>query len=410
MTVLSRGRTTGGASSAQLVSVTVGVCIAATLPVALLGSLAPRVRADLGTSLGLYGLTATVFLLVSGFGALFTGRWVDRFGAKRGLVLAAILSAGSAGGFAVAQGTVTLMLAMLIGGASNAIAHPAASRLIAHEVHHRRRGLAFGIKQASVPASMMLAGLAVPSITVLIDWRGTALVSVGASILATGFALVATEVREGQPSTKPPSGLRSGVRRSSASGRLWAIAGAAALGAAASAPLATFLVDSGVATGLSETLASSALAVAGFCGMSARVYLGWLIDRRGGRGALDLVVRLLVLGALGFLLLTLGGAPTFVAGAILAYAAGWSWNGLIHYAVVEEFPASPAEATGVLQSGAMLGAGLGPAMFGVIAGAQSYGAGWAVTVGLALGSATVLAAAQRRRRGLRMGAGHPGAA
>jgi len=73
----------------------------------------------------------------------------------------------------------------------------------------------------------------------------------------------------------------------------------------------------------------------------------------------------LVAGALAFGLLAIGRPGAHVLGAVVAYGVGWSWPGLVNFAVVRRYPRRPAAATGVTQTGTCVGAMLGPLGFGL---------------------------------------------
>jgi hypothetical protein len=67
-------------------------------------------------------------------------------------------------------------------------------------------------------------------------------------------------------------------------------------------------------------------------------------------------------------------------------AAGWGWNGLFVFAVVDEHRHAPGHAIGIAQAGLFAGSFLGPLVFGQVAD-SSYRLGWL------LEAAAVLAAA-----------------
>ena len=81
---------------------------------------------------------------------------------------------------------------------------------------------------------------------------------------------------------------------------------------------------------------------------------------------------------------------------MLAFALGWGWPGLFHYAVVSANRSAPAAATGITQSGIYVGAAAGPAAFGLIAGRASFAAAWLASAALMLVAAVIVASVTRR--------------
>ena len=104
---------------------------------------------------------------------------------------------------------------------------------------------------------------------------------------------------------------------------------------------------------------------------------------------------MLALGAVGFLLLsTLIGWVVLIA-VPLAFATGWAWLGSYNLAMVKLNPVAPGAAVGVTQTGAFVGAIVGPAGLGFLAERASFTAVW-VTAAIASGSAAVIIFVLRR--------------
>jgi MFS family permease len=171
----------------------------------------------------------------------------------------------------------------------------------------------------------------------------------------------------------------------------------AAFGNLAASGMVSFLVLYAVEQDLSPAAAGLVLAVSSLAAGLARAGFGALADRRPGR-ALDLVVCLLTLGALGFGLLATGEPAAIVAGAIVAGGVGWGWSGLMVLALVEKNSKSPGWAVGVGMSGVFVGAAIGPLLTGLIANAASFQAAWLVGAGFTLAAAAVALSARRLDR------------
>jgi len=145
-----------------------------TLPVFLLSAQAVLVQDDLGYSNLQIGVAATLYFAAAALGSIPVGRFTERTSARTSAVRAAFLASVSLLGiglFAVSYPFLLVFLA--IGGVANAAGQVAANVLLANRVPARRQGLAFGAKQSAVPASMLLGGLAVPTLGLTIGWRWT---------------------------------------------------------------------------------------------------------------------------------------------------------------------------------------------------------------------------------------------
>jgi dipeptide/tripeptide permease len=67
-----------------------------------------------------------------------------------------------------------------------------------------------------------------------------------------------------------------------------------------------------------------------------------------------------------------------VAGTVLAFGLGWSWPGLLQFAVVRLHPEAPAAATSIVQVGVYGGGFAGPIAFGFLAAHASFPVAWLV--------------------------------
>src|SRR5699024_5566504 len=104
--------------------------------------------------------------------AILCGGIVDYLGHRRTTFIAGVLA--SIGGFATAifaQSWLMLLVVIMILGIADAGCQLASNRSLATSIPARRRGFGFGVKQAAVPAAIMLSGVAVPTIGATISWR-----------------------------------------------------------------------------------------------------------------------------------------------------------------------------------------------------------------------------------------------
>jgi predicted MFS family arabinose efflux permease len=371
--LLSGGRR---ATAGALVAVVAGV-----LPIHLTGALAPDLQEELGFGDAGLGIAVAVAFAVS---ALLTGpggSFTDRAGPRRALRLAALFSASGLLVLASAPAYGILLFGLVLSTPGNAIAQPGANVLIAEGVGGTRRGMALGIKQSAIAVSTALSGIASLVLAQTLGWRwayGSAIV-----VALVAMALV-PEVRsptgrrdaadEDEPDRVRLSADRTAVRAASLTG----LAGAAAV-----ASIGTFLVRAAQDAGLAASTGRLVLTGGSLLLIAMRVGWGALADT----GRIDpdrAVVRLLVGGTIGYLLLSTGTLAGFVVGAALAFGAGWSWPGLLFLALVRRFPLAAGRPSGQVQRGMFVGAMIGPFLFGVVADSVSFTVAWWMSAGWGL--------------------------
>jgi MFS family permease len=401
----------------------------ATVPMFLFGALSGSIGAELGFGTAQAGAVVTTFFLAAAVTAVPLGRVTESLGGRRAMRLGVVTSAvGCALVGTVAANWWHFALVLGIVGGVLPFVDTGAARTFTTAVTARRRGAAFGIKEASVPFASMLAGLAVPAVAGTAGWRAAFLAAAAVGPLAWAALAVVPPAAPPEPHgdgrRTGPRSLRTGRRarrtgpRSLRTGRrarrtgprpgraalpravpVLAVGFALAGGAAAAA--VAFLVPAAVAVGMSPAAAGTALAVASAGSIVARLVAGLAADRHPhGVGAL-LVVGM-ALGALGALVLALGrpGWPIVVAAA-LTLTAGWGWTGLGFTALVRLAPETPAAAAGVGLTGLAVGGTVGPLLFGVVVGAAgAYAWGWTtLAASFGLGAAAVAIALAGTRPG-----------
>lgn len=351
------------------------------LPAYLLGALAVQIRSDLPIGPAEIGIGAALLYGVTGVLSRPLGVVVQRKGTTWGIVAAGMLATVSLLAVGLATSLPQMYAALVVGGVGNALAQPAANLGVASVVRSHRLGLAFGIKHTAIPAASLLAGLAVPGIAVILGWRWVLLIAAAASLaLVLWAALFRTEShgRLMSHSSEPDRGTPRGG--------LIIITIGAGFAAAVATSLGVFMVDSAVHSGMTPASAGLLFAASALLGLMVRIVLGAAMDRYPGSSPYLLAANLLFGGAAGFLLLALAGGIWFMAGSLIAYGMGWSWPGILHFAVVRDNRMAAASATGVLLTGVSFGSAAGPLAFGVLTEATSYDTSWMV-------AATVAAAA-----------------
>ncbi|WP_345414442.1 MFS transporter [Actinomycetospora chlora] len=346
----------------------VAITTATVLPVFLLGALSVQIGDELGFDPAALGVVVSAYFGVSALVSLPVGKLVERLGSRRtsrialvGAAIAMLLTAGLARSF----GAVVAIV--LIGAWTNVMGQLSTNLTLARAMPRARLGLSFGVKQACVPLATLLAGLAVPAVGLTVGWRW-------AYVIAAGFALLGLVLAPRGADPEERSGDRTADRATVA---LAVIGGAAGLGAASSTGLSIFLVASAVDGGVAPGLAGLVLTLGSVVAVVMRMVHGWLADRRAG-GHITVVAACLLLGAAGVVLLALPGSVALIVGTVLGFGLGWSWPGLLQFAVVRLNPTAPAAATAVVQVGVYAGGCLGPVGFGLLATHLSFAAAWVV--------------------------------
>ncbi|MGC5031589.1 MFS transporter [Micromonospora sp. DT229] len=383
---------TAGTRPVRASAVAVVVTIACVLPVFLVGGLAVQMREELAFSPAGLGLAVAVYFGVSALTSVPTGALVERWGGAVVARVGILISAGCLLATAVLARSYPVLVGLLaVAGTANALGQLSSNALLARHVPTRRQGLSFGIKQAAIPVSTLLAGAAVPTLALTVGWRW-AFVAAAAAALAT---LPAVPAQSPQPARRPVGGAGRGTFP------LVVVGIAAALAAGAANALGTFVVDASVDRGLAPALAGLTLTLGSAACIVTRVGFGWLADRRSG-GHVTVIAGMLVVGAVGLALLTMAGPVPLTVGVLLGFGLGWSWPGLMNFAVVQLHPQAPAAATSITQTGVYAGGAIGPLTLGPLAAAAGYPTMWltaaiAMLVAAALMlTATRLLSAQRQ--------------
>jgi MFS family permease len=367
----------------------VALQIAVTLPVFLVATLAPYLERDIGLSERGLGIAVGSFYAVSGATAVWLGRVADRQTWQRGLFIAAfgtLVPIALLGG--LLTNTVVLVVSMVVLAVVQSLGVGTTNLAIVDSVAPGRQGLAFGVKQAAVPAATLLAGLSAPLIADRVGWRWAFLFAALFPLLAVGLTYWC------HPSGPGPAAGRALTRDDTAvpprrARRLRMLAAAFAIATFTTSSLGAFFVLYAVDQGMSPAAAGLTVAVASLINVTMRISMGWIADRRGGeafaRGGL-----LLAGGSIGYFVLLGGTAWLLPVGAVLAYGLGWAWQGLIHLGAVRLVPRSPGYATGVIRTGLAIGSATGPVVSGVLIGVAGYRPLWLLLGLLAVGAATAV--------------------
>lgn len=370
------------------------VTVVGVLPYFLTAALAVQMRADLDFSQAALGAALGIYLGVGAIGSAYFGRLADRLGPTPTMRAAALVAAVGAAVIALlADRWGVLVVGLVVAGLANALGQPASNLYLTRFVRAGRQGLAFGLKQSSVPSAALLGGAAVPALALTVGWRW----AFGLAAIAAATGAVAVP-RAAPRSAPAPEETASGNELRVGPLVMLGVGGAFGFGAATA--LTGFLVDAAVTAGIREAPAGLLLSLGSAAAIAARLVVGARADRRTGRHLLVVAVMLAV-GSVGFFLLATASPGLMVVGTIVAFSAAWGWSGLYFYSVVTLYPRAPGAAAGLVQSGTFLGGIAGPLLFGGAVEAWGYSpayvmAGvWAVLASVAIGIGRVW---DRRRR------------
>lgn len=359
-----------------------------SLSVFLTGALAIQMRSSLHFGASAFGFAISIYYVGAAIGSVPFGRVAEAVGGVRVMKPTAIAAAVIMLFTAIfVDSWLALVIVLFIAGILSAAMQTSTNLFLARRIPGNRQGLAYGIKQAAIPFSALLGGLAVPGIALTIGWRwafvgGAAISLIAALAVPKSHTTFATYRAKHKPVE-----LGRNLRPLIVMGIGFGLSVFAASG------LTAFLVTSGVASGLSK---SDAGFVAGFAGATAlimRIVSGFLADRRG-KAHFKVVAGMLSIGMLGFLGLAIGSSSgikwIFIAGAVIAFGAGWGWNGLFNYAVIRTHQNAPARATGITQVGGRLAGVFGPLVFGLIVSQGSFAYAWLLDGGACLFGALII--------------------
>lgn len=340
-----------------------------------------EIQSDLGFGTKELGYAGAAFFVGGGLTAPWVGVLIDRIGTRASLrlgmafsFLASLLIAVIAPSWWLAAAGIALC------GISHAFTQLALNRMLVAGRNRSAGALAFGLKQAAVPAVSLLAGFTSALLAPDVSWRVVYLVGSFITLVLAVFA----------PLTAGDSG-RTRQKTGSSAPSLRRLTFAAALAASAGNALSLLIVDSFDANGFDAAIGAVALGIGSGLAASARIGSGWLAERRNSNGIKELRA-LLVVGAVGFALLAVSGSSllTVFFGASIAFTAGWGWQGLAFFSASLNRSIPPATSTSVVLSGTMGGSVVGPIVAGTAAESYGYGLAWAIgAAALVVAAATI---------------------
>ena len=367
----------------RMLLVAVAIATLGALPAFLLGAQFVLISEDLALDERDLGIAVGVFFASAALASAPAGSLADRFGPRLSMMVAGGFATTSALVVAVLVSSLTgLLVGLAIAGVANAALQMTANASLARSIPPGRRGLAFGVKQSAVPLAILLGGLAVPAIGLALGWRWTYGI-----VAMCAFLVVLLAVPAARGSAGPPAGAVRGEQAPRAALVVTGVATTLANGAANS--LGAFLPAWTFSLGMSPGDSGLLLALGAAACATGRVLSGVAGDRRDGRN-MPVVAAQMAAGAIGFFLLAQQDIVLVILGALIAFGFGWSWPGLLIFAVVRVGRDRPAVASSAVQAGGFAGGAAGPPLFGWLVVSTSYQTGWLVGGGVLLVAAALL--------------------
>lgn len=374
--------------SAKLVVSASAMTTLGTLPVFLLSAQSVFVRRELDFDERQLGLAVSAFFAAAAVAALLGGGIVDRLGQRGGTVLAGLtVAAGGFGTAVLVESWAALLATMVVLGIANAACQVTSNLTMARGLPPGRRGLGFGIKQAAIPLAIALSGIAVPALAEGPGWRWSFLITGAGGLVLAVWGLGMAGDR-GTGSAKITATDRPPLAP------LMVTMIAVALASAAANSFGSFLPAWAFEVGISPTQAGVLMTAGSSLNIAIRILSGHLADRRHGRN-LPVVAIQMTVGGLALLGLSFAVPSAVVIAGLVAFAVGWTWPGLLLYAVVRVGRDAPARASGVVQAGAFVGGATGPALFGTLVNVTDYQTAWQVAAVVFVAAAALITVARR---------------
>jgi MFS family permease len=358
------------------------------VPIALVGAFAVQLTNDLGISESGIGLTVTCYFVAGAVAALLAGPEIDRFGWYRGVMAAASLCAVAVMAMALlVHSAWGMLIAISLVGIASAVNIPCTNVMLFRMLPIARLGVAISVKQASIPLSLLVAGLALPVIALSIGWRWA---FAGAGLLPV-LGLVLMPRKSGLHSERLPQ--RRAESRA-AMRRLSRVFMSVCLAGILPGALLAYCVVSLVSAGVPNGTAGVIFAIASIAGLLGRLGAGWRGDLSGHTAYRDVSV-LMAGGGLGALIMSTWQPMVMIGGCLLAFGMGWAWPSLVSLLVVKAESQNPGSSSSLVQSAGMLGSGVGPAVIGLVLPLVGLQISWVVVGGLTIVGALVVAVAGR---------------
>lgn len=340
------------------------VTVLTSTPVFLPGATSQLISKSIHFGIGGIGVIFTLYWLFSVVGAYISRNDYRPFSIQKRISQSVFVTAIALACIAIYP-QVGIWVGPALGGAVYGYSQPYTNLLIMKECSNRIHGFAYGLKQAAIPAATLFSSLAVPIAAIPLGWRQLFGIVALFTLFYSLYLAKNSQTIISQSPNKSTAKLKLNWH-------LLMLALTGSLGAMVGNSLGGYLIISLTDRGFSLTAASFIAAVSSVANIIVRVIAGVAADRRH-KSPYRYLQFMFVFGMIGTLFLLTNVNAIQIIGAILAYAGGWGWAGLLHYVTGASYPGKERQATAVSQMGVSLGASFGPFIFGFLfsyAGAQ----------------------------------------
>ena len=333
----------------------------------------PMLREEFAVSWVALGLLMTVIYTVSGVGQAIAGFLVDRFGARRMLLIGTALFAGSMLAAGLTRSFPALVVVTVIGALGNGVFHPADYAIFNTAIDRTRLGRAFSAHGIGGSLGFAIGPALSVGLASVLGWRG-ALVALGSAGLVWALIL-AVQTRDlidhrhpkpiGEPE-RPRQTALSADFRVLFSGPVLASFAYFAFLATATTGLSTFSVPALMALYASPLAAATSALTGYLVGKSVGVLLGGFVVDRTSRHDV-LAGGGMLLAAMVMLFVSSGASTVAVVGVAMTFAglsigiAQPARDMLVRAATP---PGASGKVFGFAYSGLDLGSAATPVLFG----------------------------------------------
>ena len=336
------------------------------------------------------------------------GDLLPRLGPVRTLQLGGVI--GTVGLLAALAGSwEALVLAAFLIGVGYGPSPPAGSDMLNRHAPAGRRSLVFSIKQSGVPLGGAVAGVFVPVLLLVGDWRTACVAAAAAALASVALVQPVRPAIDADRDRHHPLRLSDALRPHSLARPFAAVAASRVLLATTYAGFcfaiaqgclfAFFVTFLATGLGLSLALAGLAFAVMQVVGVVARVAVGWIADSVGSARATLLVLAVASALVTGVVAGVTEAWPTWLI-VVLAGCSGFasaSWNGVYLGEIAARAPDGlVGQATAGSTFLTFIGYVVGPIAFGtVVTATGSYQFAFALAAVLPLTGAAALLCAPK---------------
>lgn len=343
-----------------LLATAMGVSV---LPSFCLTILAGSVIRDLAMSRTELGVVVGAGSAVAAISTIGLGALADRRGGRFAVIVAFVFGVGALGGIAIAPSFPILLAAAVLAGLCLGAATPATNLVVLFALSRGRRGLLTGVKQAGETVAIVLAGALLPSLAILLGWRG----AVGAAVAIPLFGILATFALIPVDAQSPPAAAGPSGRAPLSHDVWWLTTYTLVMGLSGGAVSTYVALYAQERVGVSVATSGYVLALMGAVAIAGRIVWGHLAER-----ATAFPMRFIVLSGLTAIAAACLWAASILGPMMLwAGAVMWGLSQLSFAAVtavaIMAFAGREVagRASGILLVGFSIGLMCGPILFGV---------------------------------------------